>query len=45
MINGINSYLNYIYANNSANTKSSNAIANNKLVSDKSQAVDKIFGR
>ncbi|HEF7722595.1 hypothetical protein RAP57_05310 [Campylobacter jejuni] len=44
MINGINSYLNYIYANNTSNTKSSNAIANNNLVSDKSQAVDKIFG-
>ncbi|HED5019984.1 TPA: hypothetical protein SBE77_001449 [Campylobacter jejuni] len=44
MINGINSYLNYIYANNTSNTKSSNAIANNNLVSDKSQAVDKILG-
>ncbi|EOI0383963.1 Cj0814 family flagellar-dependent secreted protein [Campylobacter jejuni] len=44
MINGINSYSNYIYANNTSNTKSSNAIANNNLVSDKSQAVDKILG-
>ncbi len=44
MINGINSYSNYNYTNNTSNTKSSNAIANNNLVSDKSQAVDKILG-
>ncbi|ECP7643874.1 hypothetical protein FU121_06905 [Campylobacter jejuni] len=44
MINGINSYSNYNYTNNTSNTKSSNAITNNNLVSDKSQAVDKILG-
>ncbi|EGZ8251183.1 hypothetical protein JJM31_001872, partial [Campylobacter coli] len=44
MINGINSYSNYNYTNNTSNTKSSNVIANNNLVSDKSQAVDKILG-
>ncbi|EAI4427764.1 hypothetical protein A0X85_06280 [Campylobacter jejuni] len=44
MINGINSYSNYNYTNNTSNTKSSNTIANNNLVSDKSQAVDKILG-
>ncbi|HEB9347424.1 TPA: hypothetical protein RZK39_000617 [Campylobacter coli] len=48
MINGINSYSNYNYtntfSNNTSNTKSSNVIANNNLVSDKSQAVDKILG-
>ncbi len=48
MINGINSYSNYNYtntfSNTTSNTKSSNAIANNNLVSDKSQAVDKILG-
>ncbi|HDZ5182741.1 TPA: hypothetical protein RTH79_000405 [Campylobacter jejuni] len=47
MINGINSYSNYNYtntfSNTTSNTKSSNAIANNNLVSDKSQAVDKIL--
>ncbi|WP_257406717.1 Cj0814 family flagellar-dependent secreted protein, partial [Campylobacter jejuni] len=46
--NGINSYSNYNYtntfSNTTSNTKSSNAIANNNLVSDKSQAVDKILG-
>ncbi|EOH9679240.1 Cj0814 family flagellar-dependent secreted protein, partial [Campylobacter jejuni] len=31
-------------SNTTSNTKSSNAIANNNLVSDKSQAVDKILG-
>ncbi|EAK7965881.1 hypothetical protein FZJ72_09190 [Campylobacter jejuni] len=36
IINGINSYSNYNYTNNTSNTKSSNAIANNNLVSDKS---------
>ncbi|WP_265605116.1 Cj0814 family flagellar-dependent secreted protein, partial [Campylobacter jejuni] len=45
---GINSYSNYNYtntfSNTTSNTKSSNAIANNNLVSDKSQAVDKILG-
>ncbi|EJJ6136622.1 hypothetical protein QDE59_001064 [Campylobacter coli] len=44
MINGINSYSNYNYTNNTSNTKSSNVIANNNLVNDKSQAVDKILG-
>lgn len=48
MINGINSYSSYNYtntfSNTTSNTKSSNAIANNNLVSDKSQAVDKILG-
>ncbi|ECL6200050.1 hypothetical protein FYH54_05240 [Campylobacter jejuni] len=48
MINGINSYSNYNYtntfSNTTSNTKSSNAIVNNNLVSDKSQAVDKILG-
>ncbi|XTO84096.1 Cj0814 family flagellar-dependent secreted protein [Campylobacter coli] len=48
MINGINSYSSYNYtntfSNNTSNTKSSNVIANNNLVSDKSQAVDKILG-
>ncbi|ECL9136483.1 hypothetical protein FT452_05245 [Campylobacter jejuni] len=48
MINGINSYssCNYTntFSNTTSNTKSSNAIANNNLVSDKSQAVDKILG-
>ncbi|HEB9285208.1 TPA: hypothetical protein RZK15_000604 [Campylobacter coli] len=44
MINGINSYSNYNYTNNTSNTKSSNVIANNNLVSDKSQAIDKILG-
>ncbi|EAC1766506.1 hypothetical protein NUE11_001031 [Campylobacter coli] len=44
MINGINSYSSYNYTNNTSNTKSSNVIANNNLVSDKSQAVDKILG-
>ncbi|EAK2165324.1 hypothetical protein BR130_07140 [Campylobacter jejuni] len=48
MINGINSYSNYNYtntfSNTTSNTKSSNVIANNNLVSDKSQAVDKILG-
>ncbi|HEG0324544.1 TPA: hypothetical protein SB318_000093 [Campylobacter coli] len=44
MINGINSYSNYNYTNNTSNTKSSNVITNNNLVSDKSQAVDKILG-
>ncbi|ENG9393340.1 hypothetical protein ABVN96_001905, partial [Campylobacter coli] len=48
MINGINSYSSYNYtntfSNNTPNTKSSNVIANNNLVSDKSQAVDKILG-
>ncbi|HED8091194.1 TPA: hypothetical protein R6C40_000297 [Campylobacter coli] len=48
MINGINSYssCNYTntFSNNTPNTKSSNVIANNNLVSDKSQAVDKILG-
>ncbi|EGK5986596.1 hypothetical protein IO333_001294 [Campylobacter jejuni] len=44
MINGINSYSNYNYTNNTSNTKSSNVIANNNLVSDKPQAVDKILG-
>ncbi|ENT9761553.1 Cj0814 family flagellar-dependent secreted protein [Campylobacter coli] len=44
MINGINSYSNYNYTNNTSNTKLSNVIANNNLVSDKSQAVDKILG-
>lgn len=43
MINGINSYSNYNYtntfSNTTSNTKSSNAIANNNLVSDKSQAI------
>ncbi|HFS5117754.1 TPA: Cj0814 family flagellar-dependent secreted protein, partial [Campylobacter jejuni] len=32
------------FSNTTSNTKSSNAIANNNLVSDKSQAVDKILG-
>ncbi|MBW1388150.1 hypothetical protein AT920_01040 [Campylobacter jejuni] len=44
----MNSYSNYNYtntfSNTTSNTKSSNAIANNNLVSDKSQAVDKILG-
>ncbi|HDZ5084764.1 TPA: hypothetical protein RTH08_001661, partial [Campylobacter jejuni] len=50
MINGINSYSNYNYTNifsdNISNAKSSNAITNNNsnLVSDKSQAVNKILG-
>ncbi|EDO7350136.1 hypothetical protein GKJ40_01235 [Campylobacter coli] len=48
MINGINSYSSYNYtntfSNNTPNTKSSNVIVNNNLVSDKSQAVDKILG-
>ncbi|HEG1429675.1 TPA: hypothetical protein SCO76_000794, partial [Campylobacter jejuni] len=48
MINGINSYSNYNYTstfNNTSNTKSSNAINEaSNLVSDKSQAVDKILG-
>lgn len=47
MINGINSYSSYNYTstfNNAPNIKSSNVIANNNLVSDKSQAVDKILG-
>ncbi|EGM8712138.1 hypothetical protein IIP80_000301 [Campylobacter coli] len=44
LTNGINSYSNYNYTNNTSNTKSSNVIANNNLVSDKSQAVDKILG-
>ncbi len=48
MINGINSYSNYNYTNtfsNTSNTKSSNvANDNSSLVSDKSQAVDKILG-
>ncbi|WP_186306896.1 hypothetical protein, partial [Campylobacter coli] len=49
MINGINSYSSYDYtntfSNNATNTKSSNAInETSNLVSDKSQAVDKILG-
>ncbi|EAJ5361107.1 hypothetical protein HB320_000117 [Campylobacter coli] len=49
MINGINSYSNYNYtntfSNTTSNTKSSNAINEAlNLVSDKSQAVDKILG-
>ncbi|HEB9430971.1 TPA: hypothetical protein RZK50_000104 [Campylobacter coli] len=48
MINGINSYSNYNYTNtfsNTSNTKSSNvANDNSSLVSDKSQAIDKILG-
>ncbi|EAI3905850.1 hypothetical protein A0Y55_01685 [Campylobacter lari] len=49
MINGINSYSSYNYtntfSNNTINTKSSNAINEaSNLVSDKSQAVDKILG-
>ncbi|EOK0949233.1 Cj0814 family flagellar-dependent secreted protein [Campylobacter coli] len=49
MINGINSYSSYNYtntfSNNTSNTKSSNAINEaSNLVSDKSQAVDKILG-
>ncbi|MCE7307247.1 hypothetical protein LZX40_01015 [Campylobacter coli] len=49
MINGINSYSNYNYtntfSNTTSNTKSSNAINEaSNLVSDKSQAVDKILG-
>ncbi|ECL5270324.1 hypothetical protein OFU67_000223 [Campylobacter coli] len=48
MINSINSYSNYNYANtfsNTPNTKSSNVInKTSNLVSDKSQAVDKILG-
>ncbi len=49
MINGINSYSSYNYtntfSNNTPNTKSSNAINKaSNLVSDKSQAVDKILG-
>ncbi|HED9987838.1 TPA: hypothetical protein R6S52_000242 [Campylobacter coli] len=49
MINGINSYSSYNYtntfSNNTPNTKSSNAINEaSNLVSDKSQAVDKILG-
>ncbi|EAJ6188383.1 hypothetical protein A9Y52_06375 [Campylobacter lari] len=48
MINGINSYSSYNYtntfSNNTINTKSSNAINEaSNLVSDKSQAVDKIL--
>ncbi len=48
MINSINSYPNYNYTNtfnnNTSNTKSSNVINNSSnLVSDKSQAVDKIL--
>ncbi|ENT5908965.1 Cj0814 family flagellar-dependent secreted protein [Campylobacter coli] len=49
MINGINSYSSYNYtntfSNNTSNIKSSNAINEaSNLVSDKSQAVDKILG-
>lgn len=48
MINGINSYSNYNYTNtfnNTSNTKSSNAInETSNLVSDKSQAVNKVLG-
>ncbi|XAK24585.1 hypothetical protein AAID94_03440 [Campylobacter coli] len=49
MINGINSYSNYNYtntfSNNTSNTKSSNTInETSNLVSDKSQAIDKILG-
>ncbi|EAH6694033.1 hypothetical protein EJC86_03065 [Campylobacter coli] len=49
MINGINSYSSYNYtntfSNNTSNIKSSNvANDNSSLVSDKSQAVDKILG-
>ncbi|HEF3484557.1 TPA: hypothetical protein R9084_000464 [Campylobacter coli] len=49
MINGINSYSSYNYtntfSNNTPNTKSSNTVnETSNLVSDKSQAVDKILG-
>ncbi|HEB9311471.1 TPA: hypothetical protein RZK28_000902 [Campylobacter coli] len=49
MINGINSYSNYNYtntfSNNTSNTKSSNTInETSNLVSDKSQAVNKVLG-
>lgn len=48
MINSINSYSNYNYTNtfsNTPNTKSSNAInETSNLVSDKSQAVNKVLG-
>ncbi|EIX7545565.1 hypothetical protein MK761_000384, partial [Campylobacter coli] len=44
MINGINSYSNYNYTNNTSNTKLSNVIANNNLVSDKSRTVSKMLG-
>ncbi|EOH9590999.1 Cj0814 family flagellar-dependent secreted protein [Campylobacter jejuni] len=49
MINGINSYSNYNYtntfSNTTSNTKSSNAINEaSNLVSDKSQAVNKVLG-
>ncbi|HEB9307418.1 TPA: hypothetical protein RZK33_000670 [Campylobacter coli] len=49
MINGINSYSNYNYTttlnNNTSNIKSSNvANDNSSLVSDKSQAVNKVLG-
>ncbi len=48
MINGINSYSNYNYTNtfsNTSNTKSSNTInETSNLVSDKSQAVNKVLG-
>ncbi|EIA86973.1 hypothetical protein cco69_00005, partial [Campylobacter coli 202/04] len=48
MINNINSYSNYNYANtfsNTPNTKSSNVInKTSNLVSDKSQVVNKVLG-
>ncbi|EAI4469655.1 TPA: hypothetical protein R8938_001373 [Campylobacter coli] len=48
MINGINSYSNYNYANtfsNTPNTKSSNVInKTSNLVNDKSQVVNKVLG-
>ncbi|EIA61129.1 hypothetical protein cco16_06131, partial [Campylobacter coli 86119] len=48
MINSINSYSNYNYANtfsNTPNTKSSNVInKTSNLVSDKSQVVNKVLG-
>ncbi|WP_367575323.1 Cj0814 family flagellar-dependent secreted protein, partial [Campylobacter coli] len=49
MINGINSYSSYNYtntfSNNATNIKSSNAInETSNLVSDKSQAVNKVLG-
>ncbi|EGB2779022.1 hypothetical protein H7D78_001814, partial [Campylobacter upsaliensis] len=49
MINGINSYPNNNYTstfNNTSNARSSDAITNKNpnLVSDKTQAVDKILG-
>ncbi|EKJ5634200.1 hypothetical protein PJO00_000143 [Campylobacter coli] len=49
MINGINSYSSYNYtntfSNNTSNTKSSNVINDNlNLVSDKSEAVNKVLG-